>query len=380
MAIIASLDGRDTADTSVFRDTVIVDQETTLEKITVPKGKAVTVVEGLQQLSVTNDLVMVCCDFFANVLTTMRRQPGMNYTKNQVRVEWTAFPTLTVREAVSRLQYPIDSMVRDFAMVNQVIKVCERATALVANKLANVMFVPQGTLGQADSDLVIDDIIEKRNDKEVYIPNMISTIVQPMLFLKERWGLTIWDVRTRIERCLIFDCESVSPKTRDEIEARMKALRQDIYNLCDLHNLNNLNKRQEMAMPWNTLVVVVPTDELAPVSKGLAMQKLYALMYDTAVNQRDGSYVAMDAPKIYADKRNVSRMIRTLQGAIITDTQGKPLLRVDKGIFQRKRLYSDHEIAQHLKSDNGQGQLTGLKRQSPTKTEMLQMKMSESKK
>ena len=81
-----------------------------------------------------------------------------------------------------------------------------------------------------------------------------------------------------------------------------------------------------MAAKWTTQIIIVPTDELAPVSKGLAMQKLYALMYDIAIHHRDGTYIQMDVPTIYADKRNVSRMIRILQGAVITAAQGKPLL------------------------------------------------------
>ncbi len=41
------------------------------------------------------------------------------------------------------------------------------------------MFIPQGTLRAAEKDLAIaiDDIIEKRNDTEVYVPNMMSTVL-----------------------------------------------------------------------------------------------------------------------------------------------------------------------------------------------------------
>ncbi len=79
-----------------------------------------------------------------------------------------------------------------------------------------------------------------------------------------------------------------------------------------------------MAAEWTSYTIMVPNDELAPVNKGLTMQKMYAVMYDIASNHRDGTYIAMDGPTIYADKRSVSRMIRILQGAIIRDTGVTP--------------------------------------------------------
>ena len=128
MATLACLDGREVADTKVFRYTVVNGQESTIERITIPHGKALVVTEGQPKLAVTNDLVIVCCDFFFNELTNKRRLPEMTCTLNQVRVDWVAFPISTVREGLSRLQYTMDLMVRDFALVNQVIKLCDGAT------------------------------------------------------------------------------------------------------------------------------------------------------------------------------------------------------------------------------------------------------------
>ncbi len=69
MAIIACLDGRDGARTSVFRDTVSENGVTSYERILVPCGKSMGVAEGLQKIVVTNDLVVVCCNYLSNVLT-----------------------------------------------------------------------------------------------------------------------------------------------------------------------------------------------------------------------------------------------------------------------------------------------------------------------
>ncbi len=110
-----------------------------------------------------------------------------------------------------------------------------------------------------------------------------------------------------MEKCLVFDSENVYTKTRTDREDNLKEMRKQVYSLCDIYHLIHKNKRLEMTAEWTYNVIMVPVHELAPVSKGIAMQKMYALMYDIATNHRDGLCIARDAPRVYADRRNVSR-------------------------------------------------------------------------
>ena len=93
----------------------------------VPDAKGVVILRGVNCIVTTNDLIAVCCKPLESAVYSFRNEDGREYTKNQVRVNWSE-----LREnyrVIREVHALTDQAAEDCTLMSMMIELCNDVTA-----------------------------------------------------------------------------------------------------------------------------------------------------------------------------------------------------------------------------------------------------------
>ncbi len=229
---------------------------------------------------------------------------------------------------------------------------CDDVDKMRVNKNMNLIFLPASNKLLDKTQTAMKKFVSEI-ECEKYKSDLFSVVIQPFI-IGQTWMLNVWDFQLRKSRCIVFDMSD----DQDDFDDMKVILKHRWVSFMKL-NIKMVGKCQyvEEKSPWSHKVVRVTfKNKRDKNSRSHSLMRMMIVMYDTAYHGHSIDEIVRVAKGQLNDERNISRMVRVTQAALITKSQGQSRVSIGDHLPPLKAQIVDSDKHDDNKENQGQGQ------------------------